>query len=214
MDAFLINITSFPTAIYTTALIAVIGFWFLVMFGLFDIDALEIDIDLEVDVSQVGGVAGLLTTLGLTGVPVTFVLTMLVLNAWFICYFATLYIPELTGILGLIEIIVKVIIGILSFLLSLPVTAILIRPLRRMFRRVYQNATTSLIGKHCRIRSSRVDDKFGEAECSINGASLIIKVRSDSHTTFSQGETAVIVEHEPLKNTYQIVSQKEFNSSF
>ncbi len=215
MDAFLINISSFPTAIYTTGLVVVAGYWLIALVGLFDIDlfAVEVDVDIDVDsdVGNVGTIAGLLTTLGLNGVPITVVISLLILNSWFICYFLVLFVPGFPEFISIIQMLIHLAIAVISFMLSIPVTAFMIRPLRGIFRRLNQEPIRrSLIGATCRVRSSRVDHSFGEAECIHYGASIIIKIRSVGDRKFSTGESVSIIEHNKDEDNFIVVSQKEF----
>jgi len=213
MDEFLVNISSFPTAIYTTALVVVVGFWLLSFTGTFDLDAfdIEVDIDVDGDVGDIGGVAGLLTTLGLTGVPITIVISLLILNAWIICYFTSLLVPELPQFVSLVQIAINIGIVVASFMASIPLTAVMIKPLKGMFKRINQAPISkSLIGATCRIRSSRVDYDFGEAECQHEGASLIVKVRSTGEQAFTTGDSVVLIEHNREKDFFKVVGEEEF----
>ncbi|MCP4486542.1 MAG: DUF1449 family protein [Gammaproteobacteria bacterium] len=213
MEEFLVNISSFPTVIYTTALVVVVGYWLLSFTGTFDLDAFDIEIDLDVDteVGQIGGVAGLLTTLGLTGVPITIVISLLVLNAWIVCYFGSMAVSSLAEFASLINVVVGVGVATVSFAVSILVSANMIKPLKGLFKKVNQAPKSkSLLGSICRIRSSRVDHEFGEAECQHDGASLIIKVRATGEQTFVTGETVVLIEHNPDQDFFNIVSEKEF----
>ena len=215
MEAFLINISSFPTIVFTIGLGVIIGFWMLVILGLFDLEFFEVavDLDIDTDVSQIGGIAGLLTTLGLTGVPITVVISLLILNSWFICYFASKLIPNFPDLISLLQTLLNIAIAIFSFLLSIPITARMIRPLRGFFRKLNQDPLSkSLIGKTCRIRSSRADSDFGEAECILNGASLIVKVRTSGEQPLKTGDNAVIIEHK-ANDIFFIISEEEFNNS-
>ncbi|WP_444996156.1 hypothetical protein [Aliikangiella sp. IMCC44359] len=223
METFLINISSFPTIIYSIALVVAIGYWLLVLLGLFDFDLIDIDADTEIDVgvdidvdtdiNQAGTVAGFLTTLGLTGVPITVVISLLLLNGWFICYFISELIPQFPNIIKLLQVLIQVGVVIISFMLALPVTAAIIKPLRPLFRKINQEPiSTSLIGRTCRIRSSRVDTEFGEAECLHHGASLIIKVRTLGDTKLITGDLAIPIEYSAENGTYFVVPEKEFKN--
>ena len=215
MDEFLVNISSFPTVVYTTSLVVVVGLWLLAFVGTFDLDVLDVgvDIDFEVDgdVSDIGGVAGLLTTLGLTGVPVTIVISLLLLNAWIICYFVSLLIPTLPQFISLVQVAIDIGIVIASFMVSILLTATMIKPLKRLFRNINQAPKSkSLLGSTCRIRSSRADQGFGEAECQHEGASLIVKVRATGDQVFSTGDAVVLIEHDNENEFFNIVSENEF----
>lgn len=218
MDAFLVNITSFPTAIYTTLLVVVVGYWFIAFVGNFDFDAFDVGVDLDLDIdgegNEVGRVAGLLSTLGLTGVPITVVITFLVLNAWIVCYFVSFITPQFPDLISFIQTLIEIGIVLGSFLISIMITNIMIRPLKGMFKKLNQEPISkSLLGAQCRIRSSRADSTFGEAECLHEGASLIIKVRTQNENVFATGDTAVVIEHDKSNNTFIVVSEKVFNQN-
>lgn len=211
MEVFLTNIASLPTAIFTTLTLIVAGYWLLMMLGILDLDILDFDIDLDGDVNDIHGVAGALLTLGLTGVPVTIVITVLSLVSWLLCYYAVHF-----GLFwaepGLLRWLVGSLIAVFSFAFSLPITARLIRPLRKVFIKLNDDVSGSLLlGTTCTIRTTRVDANFGEAECFLNGASLIIKVRTDAKNDFGRGDKAVIIEHDKDNQIYQIVPPVEFN---
>ncbi|MDQ6991922.1 MAG: hypothetical protein Q9M31_00470 [Mariprofundus sp.] len=213
MDDFLVNISSFPTVIYTTSLVVVIGYWLLAITGTFDLDSFDVgvDIDVDTDVNSLGGMAGLLTTLGLTGVPITIVISLLLLNAWISCYFLSLFVPTFPQFILFIQITIHIVIAIVSFIVSILCTATMLRPLRGLFRKVHQlPKSVSLLGATCRIRSSRVDDLFGEAECQYEGASLIIKVRTTGNDTFSAGDRVVLIEHDEGNDFFKVISEEAF----
>lgn len=93
MGSFLTNISSFPTAIFTTFTLVMAGFWLLMMAGIFDLDILDLDLetDLDGDPDNLHGITAVLVTLGLTGVPVTVVLTIISLVSWLLSYYAVYF---------------------------------------------------------------------------------------------------------------------------
>jgi len=216
MDAFLANISSFPVSVYTIGLVVIVGYWLIALVGLFDLDFIsaEVDIDFDTDVGELGTLAGLLTTLGLSGVPITIVISLLVMNGWFICYVISKFFPHFPDLFSWIEFLIDLGIVIVSFMLSILVTSPMVRPLKKIFNKINNDPISrSVIGRTCRIRSSRVDHEFGEAECIHQGASLILKVRSYSDSQFETGEQVVLVEHQKKDNTFLVISEKEFNKN-
>ncbi len=212
MDAFLVNISSFPVSVYTVGLGVVVGYWLISLIGLFDLDAFSADAEIDADVSELGGVAGLLTSLGLSGVPITIVISLLMLNGWFACYFISKAVPNFSELFWLLEIVLDLGVIVVSFMVSIFVTAIMIRPLKGMFKKINQEPISrSVIGRTCRVRSSRVDPNFGEAECIFQGASLILKVRSYPNVSFNTDEKIVLVEHIAQDDVFLVVSEKKFS---
>lgn len=210
MEHFLINITSYPTVIYTTLLLIILLFWLLTVIGLFEMDILDVDIDL--DTSEVGGALGVLVTLGLTGVPFTLVLSILILYSWTLCSIIT----SLSGIIYLdsnfLTFLLNTFILFITGAISIPLTAKTINPLRPLFRSINQGPTQeTLMGKRARVRTTKIDNVSGQVECSRDGASLILNARADGIHQYIYGETVVIIDFLEIDNVYVVVSEQQFN---
>jgi len=91
MDPFYQNIGSFPTAIFTVLLLVAAFYWLGAILGLVDIDVLNFDTDLDLNPDSPHGasdaLAGLFLKFKLVGVPVVITLSLIILVAWFICYY-------------------------------------------------------------------------------------------------------------------------------
>ncbi|MFT4927939.1 MAG: hypothetical protein ACI8WB_004054 [Phenylobacterium sp.] len=211
MDTFLANIATFPTAIFTTFMLVVAGFWLMAMLGLMDIEGLDFDIDF--DAEGLSGLSALAVALGLTGVPLTIVLSLLGLISWLICYYSVHFgLSLIDSQAGIIHTAAGAGIALFSLIVALPITGQVIRPLRKLFSKLNSDTSSkSLLGTTCTIRTTRVDQEFGEAECMFNDASLIIKVRADIPNDFARGDQAVIIDHNVENQNYHIVSPTEFN---
>lgn len=208
MEAFLANITSFPTAIYTVLVILLTLYWLLSIVGVAELDILDMDIDFESSELSVLGSA--LKLFGFAGVPLTIVLTFISVFSFIFSYYAVHFGLLFTSAAWLTVLSGTVILAV-SFVLALPVAGVAIRPFRNLFAIIDgQSSEKSLLGVTCSVRSSRVDRDFGEAECVVDGASLIIKVRSDDET-FKRGDQVVIFEHDTELNFYHVVSSAKFN---
>ncbi|WP_144392257.1 OB-fold-containig protein [Pleionea sediminis] len=205
--------SSFPTSIFTTINLILIGYWLIVAFGLLDFDFFDLDIDTDADVSDLSGFATFLATLGLTGVPITIVLTILMFCAWLISYIASKYLffwVESESLMWLIGSLTSI--G--SLALALPITAWCIRPLRKLFKKLHGGSDNkNLLGRPCRVRSSKVNKTFGEAVCDFDGASLLLKVRADEKYQFKRGDTAYIVDYDATKSVYFLVDKNDFHNS-
>lgn len=214
MDQFLINISSFPTAIFTTINVVIIGIWIIIAFGLIDIDALDlsIDIDLDTDPTSVSGVASYLVSLGLAGVPIFIVLTIIFFVSWIISYSAVKY-----GLFWNNSDFIRYIVGsgilVVSFLASLPITAQLIKPLRKLFSKLNNDSTTSqsLLGRQCIVRTTKVTESFGEAICENQGASLILNIRASEKYQLKNGDLVRIIEVDQESSVYQVIPENEFS---
>ncbi|MCW8877038.1 MAG: DUF1449 family protein [Kangiellaceae bacterium] len=212
MDAFLAVAGSFPVSIYTTINLVIIGIWFFMALGLFDIEVFDVDVDIEIDADagSLSGVTGFLATLGLTGVPIFIVLTIIFFSSWIVSYFAVKY-----GLFWNNSEIIRYLVGtgimVGSFLISIPVTAQAVKPLRKFFAKLNNTTTAkSLKGKQATVRTSKVNSSFGEAECVNDGASLVLKIRADEKYELTKGDLVRIIEVDQEGSIYHVVPEKEF----
>ena len=110
---------------------------------------------------------------------------------------------------------VRYVAGIPVFLATLYVSALItgvaIRPLRKFFKEAERNTVKTMLGQVAVVRTSYVDEGFGEATLADGGAGLILKVRAEAGTEFSKGDRVVLLEYNKDNNTYRIVSQAEFS---
>ena len=120
MDPFYQNVALFPTAFFSFFLALCMLYWCVAALGLIDIGALDLDgldvggdIDINVDTNITSGnaLAGLMMRLGLNGVPVTIIVSLISLIGWVLCfnvvYFLFGWVPD----------------GIIRFIVGLPVIA-------------------------------------------------------------------------------------------
>ena len=214
MDPFYQNVSSFPTVIYTVLLVLCVLFWAGAVLGFVDLDFLDFDADvgdINADTSHSGPdvLAGLLLRLGLTGVPVTVSLSILILIGWFLCYYAVYLVnPLVPG--RWLEIAVGIPILIGTLYVAALVTAQLIRPLRPLFERASQETHKQLLGQTAIVRTSRVDREFGEATVEDGGAGLILKIRATGDDTFERGDRVVLIERIDDASTFRVISENEF----
>lgn len=216
MNPFYQNISSFPTAIFTVLLAVCTLYWICAMFGLVDIDALDLT-------SHDGGLghahhetidpdvfAGLLLKLGLNGVPLTIIVSFISLFGWTISYFAVHFLFPLVPD-GLLQYVAGIPILIGALFIAATITSVLIRPLRPLFKDATQDTLKLVLGQTAVVRTSHVDEKFGEANLADGGAGLILKVRAAEGQNFSKGDRVVLLEYFKESNTYRVVSEAEFS---
>ncbi len=207
MTSFLEAALSYPTMIYTALLGLVLFYWLLAIVGLVDFESggLEIDADLQadVDVGDLGTLAGFLVALGINGVPFSIVVSLMVLISWmFSCLLGMWLLPLvptvlLSGVAGTAVL-------LLCPLFALPITARVIRPMRGLF--VTHNAMSNqdLVGRTCKVLTGRVDERFGRAEVSTRGAGVNISVWADTPNDLVKGSMARIIEYDPDRQRYLI----------
>lgn len=204
METFLAVAFSFPTVVFSVLLAVAIIYWLISLLGMGDGDVGDGDVDGGSDFS------GLMVTLGLQGVPLPLVLTLLFQVAWLVSYFSDLLLGSwfaegiLSLVFGVIMLPVSLVVGLLG-------AAVLVRPLRPLFRRAYVPPLQKrVIGTPCVITSSSVTESSGRAEAFLDGAHLVLEVRSDKPLSYR--DRAVLIEHLPDNNAWWVIPEAEFLS--
>ena len=211
MEIFLQTALSFPTALFSFLLCVAILYWCVAALGIFEVDLLDIEADSALDnqALQPEGFAGLLLKLGLNGVPLTLVLTLLFFFAWVLSYFVELlllrYLP-----LGFLRYPLGLVVVFAALLLAVPVSSALCKPLRPLFRKLEATSSTSVLGQTAVVRSGRVTLSHGEALLENGGAGLILRVRADEARGFKRGDRVVLLEYLEAEHAYRIITEDEF----
>lgn len=202
MSIFLANILAFPTVIFTVLLGVAVLYWLISLTGLLGLDT-HADLDSGDGWLDLGG---LMTTLGLRGVPLPMLITLVVLWAWLTTYsIQVVFASWLTGLLGIV---VGCVLIPVALLLGLVLSALLVRPFHGVLAEAEQPTQTRILGCVCMISSPVVDQQQGRAEADLDGAHLILQVRSS--TPLVRGSRAVFVEYIAEKNLYWVVPEAEF----
>lgn len=219
MDPFYQNISSFPTLIYTILLIVCVIYWAGAVLGFVDLDIIDLDLDgLDLDAADMNPdtphstpdvLAGLLLRFGLVGVPVTVSVSILVLIGWLLCYYTVHF---LFGFIpgSFLKFVAGVPVFFATLYVSARITGVLIRPLRPLFQKATQETVKQVLGQTAIVRTSRVDNDFGEATLDDGGAGLILKVRTTGSDEFTKGDRVVIYEKLSDQNIYRVISEEEF----
>jgi hypothetical protein len=149
-----------------------------------------------------GGASSLLHALNLRRAPVTVVFSLVVFFAWVMTYIGL----QLVGG-ALMAVMPAAVAGTLvlvaALLLSLPLTSLATRPLEGVFRTVSAKHSREYIGTVCQIRTSRVDERFGQARIDTDGADLVIQVRADG-AAFRRGQKALIIDYDRDSGAYMV----------
>lgn len=217
MDPFYENISSFPTVIFTFVLALSVLFWLISVLGFIEIEALDFDLpeaDLDVDgkFTNPDVLAGLMLKFGLQGVPVTVIVSLISLFGWIICYYAVHFIfPFIPD--GLFEYLAGLPIFMGSLYAAVLITSVLIKPLRPLFNKAQQETRKYVLGQTAVVRTSRVDDSFGEVILEDGGAGLIFKARSTEGVSFKKGDRVVLLDRDEVTNTYRVISEEEFRKN-
>lgn len=202
-------LSSFPTVVPTVLLVILLIYWLLSIAGVIDIgDNLELDLhhdvgDVHHEPGDLSTLAGYLVALGLGGAPFSIVVTLLVFFTWLatalvhqylIAYMPTTIIQALLGVGTLI----------VAAALSIPVSSRLIKPMRPLFVKHQARSNRSLVGLSCKILTQTVDEKFGRAEVSDNGASINIRVWARSPNPLTKNCFAIVLNYDENTQQYEV----------
>lgn len=205
MDLFVDIALSFPTVVLSVLLTVLLGYWLLSLLGLFDLEAMESAVLPDGDALEVGGLSGLLMKLGLDGVPLTLIFTVIVLLAWLGCYFIDYGLlrqwPE-----GALRSTIAWLAAPVCLVAAVPFAGLLIQPLRPLFRKVRAPDEVSLLGRTAIVRSPAVDEARGQAEIDDGGAGLILQIRAPAGR-FVRGDRVVLVEYVATSNAYRVIAE-------
>ena len=211
MKPFYQIVASFPTIFFTVLLIVVVIYWLFTILGVFDISLLDFDIDISADgdISSANALTGLMMRFGLHGVPVTIIISLIVLFGWLLCYYLVYFLSPLfsTGLLRLL-IGLPALIG--SLYVAVLLTSFVIKPLRPFFHKTQQETIKRVLGQVAIVRSSVVNEQFGEVSLADGGAGLILKARTMGATEFHRGDRVVLLEYVPEQYLYRVISEQEF----
>ncbi len=197
---FLTTSLGYPTLAWSIVLGGLLLFWLVAVIGILGLDALDIDL-------CDGEAGGMISRLGLDGLPSLLVLSVLAFFAWAITYFVHLFLlgplPDLlryglgTGVL------------LLSPVPAILLTAFVLRPLRRFVLRLRPAPQDSLAGRVAVVRTPTVDAHQGMADLDDGGAGLILQVRHDGDAAIARGDRVVLLEHDARSNTWRVLAERD-----
>lgn len=216
----------FPTVVFTIGLGIALFYWVFVLLGALDIDLLGGGHDVSGvakglgDVMTAGkggaealklghgdgdgdvdGDGGFLETIGLSTVPLTISLSVVVLAGWCGCLLIMSYgQPVLAGLGRWLPLVVLP--GVL--VLAVIVASIAVRPLRKVFNVTEGKSNRDYIGHSCTITTGHVDAGFGQATIEDGGTVLVIAVRCDHKSKLARGDRALVIDFDTAREAYVV----------
>ncbi|MEW2520001.1 hypothetical protein [Actinacidiphila alni] len=144
-----------------------------------------------------GGSGGLLAALGLDGVPITVVFSLLTALAWFLSLAGAAALDG-ADLPGAVRLVLSCAVLCGALLGSWSLTWLLVRPLRRLFPYERPPSREDFVGRVCVIRTGRVTGGFGQAEVTApDGSTAVVQVRQTGEDRYATGSTALIYGYEP-----------------
>ncbi|MFI7707288.1 hypothetical protein [Nonomuraea sp. NPDC049480] len=168
MAEFIHTALSFPTVLFSFLLVVVVGYWLVVVTGLF-----ELDDDAP--------------WLGFGGVPAGITLSLLIALAWLLSLIGSQLVS------GGPLIVVPFAAAGGAWL----VTRGLLVPLRRLFPEGNTASRGEFVGQMCVIRTGTATHDFGQAEVTAaDGSSAVVQVRTTGQDRLARGDKALIFEYD------------------
>jgi hypothetical protein len=202
---FLQTALAFPTVVYSVLLAVGVVYWMMAATGLVDGDAPDAQVD--AGGGEASGAAAMLSRLGLAGVPLPVVVTVLSFAAWFGTYFVHLlalrHVPEglrvLAGTGTLLAMLVP----------AVGATSLVLRPVSRALSKLGP-AEPSLLGRTGVVITPTLTSDYGQASFDDGGAGLILQVRCDDAQPLRRGDRVVLIEPMEGRDAYRVVSEQQF----
>ena len=205
MENFLHISFTFPTALYTGLLAIVTIYWLFSVIGFFDLDVLDVDLDVDTE-SNLSLLGNFLNKFRLEGVPVTISLSLIILLSWLLCFLMVYYFSAQISAEWL-RVVLGLWIIILIPLLTAPLVAIIITPLKPLFKGHNAQSSYDIIGKIAIVRSSKVTTSFGEAKFNDGAAGLILKIRCEYVNTLQRGDAVTLKKYNSGQHTYLVTAK-------
>lgn len=200
---------SFPTVIFSVFFAVSTALWLVSIVGLLDIEANSVDMEMG-DVSATGQMMGVLSRLGLSGVPITIVLSLLSMIGWTVSFTLQYFALSLVGD-GVLMYVLGAVIFVATFWLAIKLTALLCRPMRLSLASHSAINKSQLIGQLAVVRSLTVTPSFGEAVFSADGVTMNLHIRDSENKGFTAGDQVVLLKYDAATDAYAVISTEEFN---
>lgn len=190
---------AWPTAPYTFLLIVVVLYWLLVIFGLLDVEAPDIDLDVDVETGASSWGSSTMSYFNLGEVPLMIWASIAVLGMWVVSILTHYWLDSDSLLLAAA-------LAPPNFILNAFIAKFVTSPLSKLFRRLEEDSQehAEVVGKLARVKSGTVDDQFGQAEVPWDGAALLINVRTRNEETLHQGDDAIILEYLAEDDAYVV----------
>lgn len=210
MNEFLQTALTFPTLVYSAVLAVCVAYWLLAATGLVDIDGPDGLLGIDSDAADTTGAAAMLSKMGLSGVPVMLVLTVLSFVGWIGTYYLQLLVinPLPAGF----RIPIGIVVVVLVLVPGLLVTSMLLRPVSRLLLKLRPPVQMSILGRTAIVRTPSIDADYGQAAVDDSGAGLILQVRHHEPDRFKRGDRVVLIEYLDDQHAYRVISEQQFQS--
>jgi len=171
-----------------------------VIVGVLDFDILDFDLDFDVSADGPSvldfGFIGL-RFLNIGEVPVMVWLSVFSLSMWMFSINFDAKV-EINGFMDYLPLLLR------NLGISLVVTKLITQPFKGYFQFTPPNQIETLLGKSCRVTSSMVNEKFGQAELETEGAPLKLHIRAEEET-IQKGDLVRLTDYNKETQVFYVV---------
>jgi hypothetical protein len=213
-------LTSFPSSVPTVLLAVLMIYWLLSIIGIVDLgDSVHLhsdashglhDVHAGNEVADLHTLAGYLVALGLGGVPLSVVASVLVFCTWLATVLLHQYVMQLIPT-DTLRLLAGVAVLTFSAALSIPIAARIIKPMRGLFVKHNARSNSSLVGLACKITTQNVDTGFGRADVDNHGANINIRVWAAVPNTLGKNSKAIILAYDDTTQQYEVQADPGMN---
>ena len=203
-----------PANLAVTVLMGlVLCYWLMVICGVLGMDVFDLELDADADLDLDGGVdadadgsifSDALHFMHLGDVPVMIVASIFVFVFWMLTITMNHYLNQDATIA------VSFLWMAPNIVLSLLATKIVLMPLVTVFKHRESKAVTheNLIGLAGVVKTSEVNEQFGQIEIRIDGPPIVVNVRTQAGHHLAKGDLAKIVSYNNSNDTFTVELSK------
>ena len=226
MTEFLLAALTFPVVIFTTLLGISLGYWSLVIVGMFGPESLDGAVDGMLDGALEGTAAltarkedapkvaegqlvlheeskGFLARYELRRVPVTISFSLVTFYSWAMTQAGSMF-----GAATLDALVSRWVWGtglmLVALFVSLRLTSMTITPLAPFFSGRQCVTNDELIGQIAQVTTIRVTRKVGQAKVQTSGGSLNVTIRADEELGLTKNDRVMLVSHDAEQQTFEV----------
>ncbi len=191
---------NWPTLPATVLVAICVLYWLFVIVGVLDFDILDFDLDFDVSADGPSvldfGFIGL-RFLNIGEVPVMVWLSVFSLSMWMLSINFDAKV-EINGFMDYLPLLLR------NLGISLVVTKLITQPFKGYFQFTPPNQIETLLGKSCRVTSSMVNEKFGQAEMETEVAPLKLHIRAEEET-IQKGDLVRLTDYNKETQVFYVV---------
>lgn len=198
----------------TGLLVFVIFYWLLVMLGALDISTFDFDVDIEADVGgdidgasevSVSWINNILVFFNIDKVPFMVFVTFLAMPMWLLSIVVNDFFGNASLLLSLILLIPNFIV---SILIAKPLTL----PFVKVFAGLEDKgrSVNDLLGATGKVVLSASHNNMGQAEVSVDGASLLLNIKTNKGEVM-RGDQVLVINYINQSNYYIVESYQSIN---